>query len=105
MNYPLWVLLLLIAGSMAAKDVFYNVATFLISRKHGFYAGIADGFGDIFSVLSVGVTAILTVTNGFSVNTIYAFAALLVGSIVGGTAGTKLGVWFSDTLDRRNDRQ
>lgn len=65
-------------------------------------AGIADGVGDICNVLSVGVTAVLTVAHGMSINTVYAFATLLVGSVVGGYTGTKLGVWLSDKLDNGN---
>lgn len=84
---------------MALKDVFYNIATFLVSRKHGFFAGIADGVGDIFNVLSIGVTAILTVQHGFSSYTIAAFGALLAGSTVGGAIGTKLGEKLSNRLD------
>lgn len=85
---------------MAVKDVAYNVATFLVSRNHGFTAGLADGLGDVANVGSVGVTAVLTVHNGMSLATVEACGALLVGSVVGGAAGTRLGKALSDRLDQ-----
>lgn len=84
---------------MAVKDIAYAINTFLISRKHGFTAGVADGVGDICNVLSIGLTAILAVHQGFTAHTVAAFVVLLAGSIVGGWAGTKLGELASARLE------
>lgn len=85
---------------MAVKDIAYNIATYLISRNHGWIAGIADGFGDIANVLSVGIAGVLTVQHGLSPATFEAFGALLLGSVTGGAAGTALGKKLSDRLDK-----
>lgn len=94
------VTLVLIAVSMTIKDVAYSIATYLISKGHGWAAGVADGFGDIASVLSIGVTAILTVHNGVSLLTFEAMIALLFGSVTGSVVGTKLGQVCSARLER-----
>lgn len=85
---------------MAIKDLFGSVAVFLVSRNHGLTAGLADGLGDVASVLSIGVTAILTVQHGLALITVAACGALLIGSVVGGTVGTTLGKALSDHLDQ-----
>ena len=90
---------------MAVKDVAYNIATFLISRKHGFTAALADIVGDIATTLSAGITGALTLAQGVSTETLGAFAAMAVGSLVGGVAGTRLGAVISDQLDDQKTKE
>lgn len=89
--------LVLIFLAMTVKDVASNASVYLVSKGHGLLAGIADGLSDIASVLSIGVTAVLTVADGVHWTTVLACAALFAGSIVGGVVGTRLG---SATVDK-----
>jgi hypothetical protein len=88
--------LILVAVSMACKDAFYTTSTYFISRRRPFLAACFDVGGDIASVISIGVTAVLTVQHGISSLTLFAFAALAVGSFIGTFAGVRLATWLSD---------
>lgn len=92
--------LLLVLFAMAAKDVASNTSIYLVSKGHGLWAGLADGMSDVATVLSIGVTAVLTTQHGFSLVTTLAFMALITGSVVGGVLGTRLGRAASDRLEQ-----
>lgn len=83
--------ILLVFLAMCIKDVASNASVYLVSRGHGLWAGITDGLSDIAAVLSIGVTAVITVDHGLSWFTIAVFAALVAGSVLGGVLGTRLG--------------
>ena len=81
------------------KDVASNASVYLVAKNHGLWGGVADGLADVLSVLSIGVTAVVTVQHGFSPVTVFSMAALFGGSILGGVLGTRLGKRASDHLD------
>jgi hypothetical protein len=86
--------------SMMLKDIMGNSSIYLVSKGHGLWAGVADGLSDIASVLSIGITAVVTSQHGWSLETVLAMAALFLGSILGGIVGTRLGKSASDRIER-----
>lgn len=86
--------------SMMAKDIASNISIYLVSKEHGVWGGVADGLSDIASVLSIGITAVVTSQHGFSLETVLAMVALFMGSVLGGAVGTKLGIESAERLEK-----
>lgn len=87
----LLVILFIVGGTMALKDVAYVAAEFLVSRSRALYASACDIVGDISTLLTVGYGGITVVHHGFSLVTLYVCIAIAIGSVLGTFGGLRLG--------------
>lgn len=81
----------LIAGSMAAKDVAYVAAEYLVSRSRALSASLCDIIGDIASVLTIGVSGAEFVKGGFGFGFLGVCGAIALGSLGGTVVGVRIG--------------
>lgn len=79
---------------MAAKDLLYTCCTAFIAKGRGLIASLFDAAGDIASVLTYGVGGVVAIDHGVSWYTLWVFAAMTVGSIIGTDAGVRLANWI-----------
>lgn len=85
----------MIALAMAVRDLLGALVTTAVAHGRGLLAGACDAGCDVATVLSVGVTAVVTADHGLSSMTLLAFAALIGGSVVGTVLGVRMAVWLA----------
>lgn len=81
---------LLVFFSMAVKDVFATGQIMFVAKGRRLLAGMADGFGDLANLLSLGLGAVEVGAHGWSVSSLLVGVALFCGSVVGTEIGSRL---------------
>ena len=86
--------LLLVAVTMAVKDLLYNAATVFVAREKALPAAIFDMLGDLANVLTIGVGGMSIVRYGVSFESLLFCAAMGAGSVAGAYGGVRVAQFF-----------